>query len=84
MSMAGYELREGLVEYMDRGAFRKRCSVRIYSIETPSCRDVPTAVDQGDLRRKTVPLLWLRPSSGMRSVSPPPRGGSNPTWLVGS
>jgi hypothetical protein len=32
------------------------------------------AVDLEDLRRKTVSLLWLRPSSGLRSFSPRPQG----------
>jgi hypothetical protein len=53
---------------------RKRCWVRKYLIENPPYRVFPAAVDHVDLRRQTVSLLLLRPSSGMRSFSPLSQG----------
>jgi hypothetical protein len=46
-----------------------------YLFENPKYRFFPAAVDNVvDLRRHTVSLLGLRPSTGMRSLSPRPRG----------
>jgi hypothetical protein len=53
---------------MDRvGAPQKMVGTGIWDSKTPPYRVFPAADDSEDLRRKTVPLLRLRPSSILRS-----------------
>jgi hypothetical protein len=67
MSIIGYRLGEGWVGHMDRAAApQKMLGTGIFS-KTPPYRVIPAADDFKDRRRKTVPLLRLRPSSILRS-----------------
>jgi hypothetical protein len=50
--------------------------------ENPPDRFFPVVVDHVHLRRHTMSLLRLRPSSGLRNVLPRPKGGSSHTGLV--
>jgi hypothetical protein len=65
---------EGLVELADRVPLRKRYRVRKHLFKYPPYLVFMAAVVHADLRRHTVSLLRLRPSSILRSFSPRPHG----------
>jgi hypothetical protein len=67
-------LGEGLVEHADRVAAPQNMVGTEIFIRNPSVLGFPAADDLVDLRRQTVALLRLRPSTDMRSVSPRPHG----------
>jgi hypothetical protein len=74
MSITGYRLGEGLVEQRDGvAAPQKMVGTELFS-KNPPYRASPAANDPENLRRQTVPLLRLRPSSIMRSFEPRPQG----------
>jgi hypothetical protein len=74
VSITGYRLGEGLVEQRDRVAVPQKMWLRDYFSEKPPYQVLPAVDDLEDLRRQTVPLLRLRPSSIMRSFEPRPQG----------
>jgi hypothetical protein len=63
LSITGYRLGEGLVEHMDRVAAPRKMVGTIVFSKKPPYRAFTAADDHEDLRRQTVPLLRLRPSS---------------------
>jgi hypothetical protein len=66
---------------MDRvAAPQKVLGTGIFS-KNPPYRVFPAADDPKDLRRQTVPLLRLRPSSILRSLQSPPKGRHELTGL---
>jgi hypothetical protein len=76
MSITVYRLGEGWGGHMDRvAAPQKVLGIGIFS-KNPPYRVFP-ADDPKDLRRQTVPLLMMRPSSILRSLQSPPMGGLN-------
>jgi hypothetical protein len=72
--MTGYRLGEGWVGHMDRVAAPQKVLSTGFFSKGPPNRDFPVADDPKDLRRQTVPLLRLRPSSIMRSLQASPPG----------
>jgi hypothetical protein len=73
--ITGYILGEGLVEHKDRVAVpQKMVGTGIFFSKNPPYRVFSAADDHEDLRRMTVPLFRLRPSSIMRSFEPRPQG----------
>jgi hypothetical protein len=87
MSITPHRLGEGWVEHMDRVAAPQNMVGTEVLIRKPSIPFFsPAAVDPVDPRRKTVSLLRLRPSTGLRSLSQSrlaPTGDSSPSMLVG-
>jgi hypothetical protein len=64
-----------MVAHLNQGAVFKRCWVRILFNRNPPYRAFPAAANLEDLRRQyTVPLLRLRPTSGMLRVVLHPHG----------
>jgi hypothetical protein len=73
MSITGYRLWEGLVEHMDRVPVPQKMVGTGIFFQNPPYRVFQAADDHEDLRRQTMPLLRLRPSSIMRSLEPRPQ-----------
>jgi hypothetical protein len=74
MSIIGYRQGEGLVEHADRVAAPQNMLGTEMFIRKPYVPDFLGGVCPEDLRRDTVSLLRLRPSSGMRSLPLRPKG----------
>jgi hypothetical protein len=74
MSTIGYRHGEGSVELGDRGAVPQKMSGTENLTREPSVPGFPAAVDHVDLRRHTMSLLHLRPSSGLRNIPSRPQG----------
>jgi hypothetical protein len=82
MSMTGYRLGEGVIEHMDRVAVPHKMSGAEISIRKYFVPVFPAAGDHEDRHLKTVPLLRLRPSSGLLRVVSPSRRRSVHTLLA--
>jgi hypothetical protein len=76
------DCRRGWSNSLIESPFHKIYRVRKLLIQDPPYRVFLAAVDHVHLRRHTVSILWLRPSSVMRSFSPRPHG-SPETHRVG-